>query len=540
MTAAARATGGRVSAAAAVVIVCAAACVPYLSTLDNYFVADDFGVVQLLASKPWSYFPQWFVSTWMDGIWGFTPDEVRPFPALSYQLTALGPDSSPLLHHVFNIAMHAATAVLVMRLARDVAKLGDGTSTFAGGVFAVLPVQAESVAWITGRVDSMPAFFYIACFLLYVRWREAEDGSRRTYVWSLVLFGIALFTKQNAISMAGTLVAYDVLMLGLWRKPLSIARAVVPFAVMTMAYLYLRYVLFGEVAREGRLSAQELRVFAVTVGHHLNHVVFGSLTPRSTVIWGVFIAGLVALGAAALRAERGGTRFRALLFFGPVWWAIGVAPILVAGYESPRHVYLASAGWAIVLAMVLDLAMADDSPRQVRQAVPTVAVIVVSLYAVGLQRAVREWNAIAAVSKTAVADLEREVLGTPPGALFIVDAPIRSWEWALPFAAQPPFASEDLTRRAAIVSPMRLHCCRGQWFADTRATLEGWMARGPGAPVVALRWTLRGDAMRLTDASDPSVRAYLPMLLELKTPEALNSALVGIAARAIPATRGSE
>ena len=38
-----------------------------------------------------------------------------------------------------------------------------------------------------------------------------------------------------------------------------------------------------------------------------------------------------------------------LLFFGPIWWVIGVAPTAVAGYESPRHVYLAAAGWAMVL-----------------------------------------------------------------------------------------------------------------------------------------------------------------------------------------------
>ena len=46
----------------------------------------------------------------MDGIWGYVPDEVRPFPALSYQLTALGGPVSPTLHHVLNIIIHAATA----------------------------------------------------------------------------------------------------------------------------------------------------------------------------------------------------------------------------------------------------------------------------------------------------------------------------------------------------------------------------------------------------------------------------------------------
>ena len=34
-----------------------AAILPYLSTLGDYFVRDDFGVVQLLAQKPWSCLP---------------------------------------------------------------------------------------------------------------------------------------------------------------------------------------------------------------------------------------------------------------------------------------------------------------------------------------------------------------------------------------------------------------------------------------------------------------------------------------------------
>ena len=72
------------------VIVALAAILPYIVTIFDYFVRDDFGVVQLLAQKPFSYFPRWFASSWMDGIWGDVPDEVRPFPALSYQLTALG------------------------------------------------------------------------------------------------------------------------------------------------------------------------------------------------------------------------------------------------------------------------------------------------------------------------------------------------------------------------------------------------------------------------------------------------------------------
>ena len=79
---------------------------------------DDFGVVELLSAKPAGYFPRWFVTSWMDQIWGHAPDEVRPFPAVSYQLTSLGGAASPFLHHVLNIALHAANGVVVLAIAR--------------------------------------------------------------------------------------------------------------------------------------------------------------------------------------------------------------------------------------------------------------------------------------------------------------------------------------------------------------------------------------------------------------------------------------
>ena len=105
----------------AVLAICLAASLPYVSTAGNYFVNDDFGVVQLLSQKPPLYFPRWFVTSWMDDIWGATQDEVRPFPAVTYQLAALWGATSPVANHVTNIAFHAANALLVLAIARAVA-----------------------------------------------------------------------------------------------------------------------------------------------------------------------------------------------------------------------------------------------------------------------------------------------------------------------------------------------------------------------------------------------------------------------------------
>ncbi len=161
----------------AVLAICLAASLPYLPSLGNYFVNDDFGVVQLLSQKPPFYFPKWFVTSWMDDIWGAPQDEIRPFPAVTYQLAAIWGATSPMANHVTNIAFHAANALLVLAIARTVAGVSFIASVYAALAFAILPLHAESVAWITGRVDTIPAMFFLGSFLAYARWRRGDAKS---------------------------------------------------------------------------------------------------------------------------------------------------------------------------------------------------------------------------------------------------------------------------------------------------------------------------------------------------------------------------
>ena len=228
----------------AVLAICLAASLPYVSSADNYFVNDDFGVVQLLSQKPPLYFPRWFVTSWMDDIWGATQDEIRPFPAVTYQLAAIWGATSTLANHVTNIAFHAANALLVLAIARAVVGVSFIASTYAALVFAILPLHAESVAWITGRVDTIPALFFLGSFLAYAHWRRGGAKSTRLYLCSIVLFFCALFSKQNTIVMVATLFLYDLVA---ERRPIraswSWLAPYVPFAVV-----------------DGRLSAPALRV----------------------------------------------------------------------------------------------------------------------------------------------------------------------------------------------------------------------------------------------------------------------------------------
>ena len=509
-------------------VVIALAVIAYAGTVNNYFVQDDFGVVWLLSQKPATYFPRWFVSTWMDNIWGYTPDEIRPFPAVSYQIAALFGAGVPFANHLINIALHAGTALLVVQVALHAAGLGLPAATLAGVLFVLFPNQAETAAWVTGRVDSMPAFFYVASFVTYVRWRKS--GGSRLYAWSVFWCFVALFSKQTVITLGPTLVLYDVMVA---RRPITFTwpwlRPYIPFAALTVGYLGLRYALFGEIARESSLTAERMNFFIQSAVDHVMRIVMGAerLDGIGGQAVGIAVAAfLLVLAAGALRRDpERPRRGWAILYFGVVWTALGILPAIVSTYISPRHAYLASLGWALTVGIAFDMLWRVRAKRLVHVAACVGAGALLVAYAVQLRLSLIDWNAHAVMSQKAVVDLERIATDVPPGTLIVAGVSPRAWAYALPFAATPPFARTDLTQRVSVISGASLYCCApSQWDAYTREHLRTWLSRPTHTPVIAMHWDQRSGALTyLSDANDPALRTLIELLLQSDDSTALDA-----------------
>lgn len=212
---------------------------------DNSYVTRnatliDAGGLQRIWVDPAAtpqYYPMVYTTFWVEHhLWGLRP----------------GP------YHLINLLLHAADAILLWLLLRRLALPG---AFLAAALFAVHPVQVESVAWVTERKNVLSALFYLLSLFAYLRSQpDPADPSvprrPRLYAVSLLLFALALLSKTVTVSLPVTIV------LLLWWKRRSIgARDLIPLipffalAVLSgLATVWLEKYYVGASGQEWRLT----------------------------------------------------------------------------------------------------------------------------------------------------------------------------------------------------------------------------------------------------------------------------------------------
>jgi len=107
---------------------------------------------------------------------------------------------APSWYHVANVVLHGCAACLLYRVLRRLSVPG---AFLGAALFAVHPVCAESVAWVSEQKNTISAVFYLAAALAYLRY----DSGRRTgwYAAGLGLFLLALLSKSVAATLPAAL-----------------------------------------------------------------------------------------------------------------------------------------------------------------------------------------------------------------------------------------------------------------------------------------------------------------------------------------------
>ena len=204
----------------------------------NYLLALGLGLVVLFLYWPSLHYPFQFddqlflrddnvrLTRWSAFLW---PPAPRPLTWLSFtaQFAVWGEHPAPL--RLLNLLLHALNSALVLLLVFKLQNLFPlpGSSdrwrapVLAGLLFALHPLQTESVVYIYQRSTLLAALFS----LLALFWWVSRSGSSRPHVLSalsLMCFFLAASSKESALVLPVALWVFDVYNRGRMIRPASL------------------------------------------------------------------------------------------------------------------------------------------------------------------------------------------------------------------------------------------------------------------------------------------------------------------------------
>ena len=171
---------------------------------------DDYHLTQ----NPCVIGPLGFKAIWTSSAAVYYPLVLTSFRA-QHALWGL----NPLPYHLVNIALHAACAILLWRVLRNLKVRG---AWFGAALWALHPVQVESVAWITELKNTQSCLFYLLAILLFLKWRAGgaigdRRGNELHYAAALLCALLAILSKTSTVMLPVVLGLCWWWMEGSWR-----------------------------------------------------------------------------------------------------------------------------------------------------------------------------------------------------------------------------------------------------------------------------------------------------------------------------------
>jgi hypothetical protein len=169
-------------------------------------------------------------------IWTTSAADICPLTLTTYWVEHALWGVNALPYHLVNVLLHGACAVLLWRVLRSLRVPG---AWLGAALWALHPVQIESVAWITEMKNTESGFFFLLSILFFVRSLRANELSngksagRWNYPLSLLFAAAAMASKSSTVILPVVLCLCAWWLDGRWQW--RVAGRVVPMFLMAAA-----------------------------------------------------------------------------------------------------------------------------------------------------------------------------------------------------------------------------------------------------------------------------------------------------------------
>ncbi len=146
---------------------------------------------------------------WNTVVWAFTsPYQANwhPLTWLSHALDCHIFRLNPAGHHYTNVLLHAVNVVLLFLLLQRATGF-TWRSLMVAALFALHPINVESVAWASERKNVLSMLFFLLALAAYDRYARQSETKR--YLLVVGLFALGLMAKPQVITLPFVLLLWD-------------------------------------------------------------------------------------------------------------------------------------------------------------------------------------------------------------------------------------------------------------------------------------------------------------------------------------------
>src|SRR5437870_2696792 len=387
----------------------------------------------LIVATAVAYLPAWNGKPIWDDNAHITQPELRSWHGLVEVWTQVGATQQyyPLVHSVFwieqklwgdsvlgyhliNIFLHGFTAIVLLRI---LLRLKVPGAWLAAGLFALHPVQVESVAWISEIKNTLSGLFFFCSILAYLNFDQ--NRSRVAYFGSLALFLFGLMCKTAIAPLPAIILA-----LLWWRRGrLRLRDDVVPslpfFGLGIGAGLFTAWVERNFVGAHGTVFQLSILQRCLIAARDFWFYLFKLLWPVkltfiyprwqiSGAIWWQYLFPLTLILLLALiwrlRKKNRGPLAAVLVFLGLLFPALGFINVypFIYSFVADHFQYLACVGPLTLFAAGMTMALDSIAPGKVLLR-PTISFLLLLTLGALSWRQCRDYRDIETLWRTTIA-----------------------------------------------------------------------------------------------------------------------------------------